>query len=207
MVLVSGAIAASELSAHRRDEYLQAARLAIDPGSLELSLAMTPGIDVAERVIADIDRDRDGVFSLHEQEIYVAAVMGQVTLEHDGRTLQLESTRAGFPAADAIRAGEGTIQLQAVASLSSLSSGGHQLLFRNSHRSDISVYLANVLVPTDGRITITSQRHSQDQHELMVDYVVRRAGATRLQALMLITAAGAAVAVGWWRRKRKAQLG
>ena len=32
------------VSAHRRDEYLQAARLAIDPGRVQLELDLTPGI-------------------------------------------------------------------------------------------------------------------------------------------------------------------
>src|SRR5580765_8182089 len=46
-------------SAHRRDEYLQAARLAVEPGRVDLELDLTPGIEVAEAIIADIDGDRD----------------------------------------------------------------------------------------------------------------------------------------------------
>ena len=59
MAIVGGA----EVSAHRRDEYLQAARLAIDPGRVQLELDLTPGIALADAIIADIDRNRDGSLS------------------------------------------------------------------------------------------------------------------------------------------------
>ncbi|HXI29434.1 MAG TPA: hypothetical protein VNG89_13440, partial [Vicinamibacterales bacterium] len=50
----------ARVSAHRRDEYLQAARLAIDPGRVQIELDLTPGIALAEAILADIDRNRDG---------------------------------------------------------------------------------------------------------------------------------------------------
>src|SRR5262245_65012781 len=50
----------SVLSAHRRDELLQAARIAVGPERVDLELDLTPGIDVADGVIADIDRDGNG---------------------------------------------------------------------------------------------------------------------------------------------------
>ena len=63
------------MSAHRRDEYLQAARLAIDPGGVQLELDLTPGIALAEAIIADIDRNRDGSLSDDEQRAYGRLVL------------------------------------------------------------------------------------------------------------------------------------
>ena len=72
------------MSAHRRDEYLQAARIAIDPGRVQIELDLTPGIALAEAIIADIDRNRDGSLSADEQRAYASLVLSALTLEVDG---------------------------------------------------------------------------------------------------------------------------
>ena len=46
--------------AHRDDQYLQATLVAIEPSVVRLQINLTPGVAVAERVIAEIDRDHDG---------------------------------------------------------------------------------------------------------------------------------------------------
>src|SRR4051812_45984017 len=60
-VLAAIALAAggNRLSAHRLDEYLQAARLGIGTERVELELDLTPGSSVANVIIAGIDRNRD----------------------------------------------------------------------------------------------------------------------------------------------------
>src|SRR5262245_660547 len=107
-------LATADLSAHRRDEYLQAARLAIAPARVELQLDLTPGIAVADAVIAEIDRNGDGVWSAEERQAYVERVVGGIGLDVDGQALHAQVTSATFPdaGADAFRRGEGTIQLQ-----------------------------------------------------------------------------------------------
>ena len=60
----------TEVSAHRLDEYLHAARLAIDSTGVRLELSLTPGIAVADAVIRDIDADRDAVLSPAERRTY-----------------------------------------------------------------------------------------------------------------------------------------
>jgi hypothetical protein len=72
--LAGAVLAGATASAHRRDELLQAARIAIDPTRVELQLDLTPGIEVADDLIADIDRDGDGVLSADEKRGYVAHV-------------------------------------------------------------------------------------------------------------------------------------
>ena len=68
--LTIAVIVSTTLSAHRRDEYLQAARLAIDPDRVQIELDLTPGIAVADAVLADIDCDANGSISAVEARAY-----------------------------------------------------------------------------------------------------------------------------------------
>ena len=69
------------------------------------------------------------------------------------------------------------IRLHAAATLPRVSSGVHQLLFRNGHHPDRSVYLANALVPESHEVSVTAQRRDAAQTEVTIDYVVRTAPA------------------------------
>ena len=181
MTIVGGA----EVSAHRTDEYLQAARLAIDPGGVHIELDLTPGTALAEAILADIDRNRDGSLSAEEQRAYGSLVLSALDLEVDGTRLPLRLDASGFPGAEAVRRGEGTIRLHAAAILPRLSIGFHQLLFRNRHHPDRSVYLANALVPESDRVAVMAQRRDGNQTELTIDYVLHAAPATSTAVLLL----------------------
>jgi len=162
------------VSAHRRDEYLQAARLAIEPARVQIQLDLTPGIAVADTVLRQIDRDRTGTISADEGQAYADVVLKAVRLESDGQPLRLELSDRRFPAIEAVRRGEGVIRLEFTAAMPPLSPGAHTLRYRNSHRPEIGVYLANALVPASERLTVTAQRRDVDQRELMVDFVLRQ---------------------------------
>jgi hypothetical protein len=181
------------LSAHRTDEYLQAARLAIDPGRVHIELDLTPGIALAEMILADIDRNRDGSLSAEEQGAYGRLVLSALELEVDGTRRPLQLGASTFPEADAVRRGEGTIRLHSAAMLPGLSVGLHQLLFRNRHHPARSVYLANALVPRSYQIAVTAQRRDADQTELTIDYVLRAAPAGSTAAWVLGGLAAATV--------------
>ena len=183
----------AELSAHRTDEYLQAARLAIDPARVQIELDLTPGIALAERVLADIDRDRDGSLSAEEQRAYGTLVLSALTLEVDGTPVRPQLAATSFPEAEAVRRGEGTIRLHSAATLPRQSSGVHQLLFRNRHQPERSVYLANALVPESHHVTVTAQRRDENQTELTIDYLVRAAPARPRAAWLLGLIAAATV--------------
>jgi hypothetical protein len=182
-----------EVSAHRTDEYLQAARLAIDPGGVQIELDLTPGIALAEAILADIDRNGDGSLSAEEQRAYGSLVLSALELEVDGTRLPLRLGASSFPGAEAVRRGEGTIRLHAAAMLPRLSIGFHQLLFRNRHHRDRSVYLANALVPESDRVAVMAQRRDGDQTELTIDYVLRAAPATSTAVSLLSSIAAATV--------------
>lgn len=196
-------VAGASLSAHRTDEYLQAARLAIDPDRVQIELDLTPGIAVAGDVLAGLDTDRDGSISPAEARTYLGRVLSGITLELDGAPLAVQVTGSTFPAVDAVRGGEGTIRIGLSAATSRLDAGVHHLRYGNAHRRDIGVYLANALVPASDRVAITDQQRDVDQHDLRVEYRLSPE-TTRLSDLSLwLSIAGALVAVTaacWWTR-------
>ena len=163
-------IGSADLSAHRRDEYLQAARLAIDPGHVRIELDLTPGIALADAIIGDIDRDRDGQLTADEQRDYATRAVRALHVEVDGLNVPVQLAESRFPDLEAIRRGEGVIQITSSAPVPPLTAGSHQLLFRNGHHPKRSVYLANALVPDSDRVAVRTQRRDPDQRELTIEY-------------------------------------
>ena len=170
---IAMALAASTTaSAHRLDEYLQAARIDLQTDRVTVDLDLTPGASLAESVVAAIDRDQDGVASPDELNAYVGAIVRQLELSLDGQRLEPQMTSFSFPTGEALRLGEGTIRLQISAAHRPLTFGQHQVLFRNHHLAGQSVFLANALFPTSRRISVEAQRRTADQRELTIDYSV-----------------------------------
>ena len=173
-------IAASvSVSAHRMDEYLQAARFGIDADRVELQLDLTPGVAMTDSIVSEIDRNSDAAISSTECKAYAGAVLADLALSLDGRALRLDPAASTCPDVDALRRGEGVIQLRAIAPLGDVSNGVHHVSFRNAHRRSVSVYLANALVPTDGRIAINAQHRDEAQTDLTIEYTLRGSTASR----------------------------
>jgi hypothetical protein len=191
--LATSVVASITVSAHRRDEYLHAARLAVEPGRVDIELDLTPGIAVAEVAIADLDRDRDGTVSQAEQVDYVSRALGAVVLDIDGHALLVEPISSTFPALNDIRRGDGTIRIHAGAALPPQAAGDHQLSFRNTDRLDANVYLSNALVPRSARIVITAQQRDPEQRALTIDYVLRPAPGVSMPTWLVATFASVAV--------------
>lgn len=203
LALVVAVAGATSVSAHRLDEYLQAARLGIDPDRVELQLDLTPGVALADRIVAEIDRDRDGLLSDDEFRAYAAVVQTGITLAVDGRRVEPQLVETRLPAVGTIAQGTGTIQLRWVAQLPALSAGPHQLFFRNAHHRDIGVYLANVLVPANDRVAVTGQDRDVDQREFTVEYELRAASTRGSRRIMLAGIGGvlAGVVLALGRRR------
>jgi hypothetical protein len=172
LVLAATVVLTGGVSAHRLDECLQAARIAIAPDHVALELDVTPGAAVAETLIADIDRDGDGDLSSAEQDAYVRQVLGSIDLAVDDRRLAVRNSSGNFPDVAALRRGEGTIALRSDARVPNLPAGAHRVQFRNRYRSDVSVDLANALVPESDRVAVLAQHRAADQRELTIDYRV-----------------------------------
>ena len=194
-------------SAHRRDEYLQAARIAIDPQRVRIELDLAPGIEVADAVIARIDRDRSGSISTDEARSYAAAVRHELWLDVDGQPVHVEVSEPRVPPMAAVRQGEGAIRLELAGTLPRLEAGPHRFRYRNRHRPEISVYLANALVPTSDAVAITGQSRDARQSELIVSYELRDSTLSGTAALVLYTiGAVSLIGAGFWWSHRSGRL-
>ena len=201
------AIAAVPVSAHRLDEYLQAARIAIDPGRVGIELDLTPGMAVAPAIVAGIDRDRNGSVAAAEGQAYAERVLSDVQLELDGRLLPVQLIGRSFPTVAAMLGGEGSIRLQLTAAVPPLAAGVHRVRYRNAHRSDVGAYLANALVPASARVVVLSQTRDRDQRELVIEYDLRDEAENRLSRWGSAALVGALTlaAAAMWRRLRAPQ--
>lgn len=173
-LLVTLAVApGARVSAHRLDDFLQAARIAVDRDRVQVQMNLTPGTAVAEGVLRDIDADRNGVLSPEEQQTYAARVVSALTIRvDDSSALGNQLVAASFPDVAALRAGDGAISILSIADMSRLPAGPHRIYFRNRHAAAASVYLANVLVPESEQVAVTGQLRDGDQRELLIEVVI-----------------------------------
>ena len=160
--------------AHRLDECLQAARIAVEENRVDVELDLTPGAETAAKLLALIDLDRDGRISVLEGEAYSDLVVAALTLKVDGRRTRLALAGTGeFPSPDEIKAGVGMIRLSLSAERPTFRVGKHRLFFCNRHQPDLSVYLVNALVPSSKRIEVTHQERDPSQREFQLEFTVR----------------------------------
>ena len=190
LALTTTLVAGPDVSAHRTEDYLQAARIGVEPDTVLITLDLTPGIAVAESLLATLDHDRDGSLSREEQRGYAEQMVNGLEVAIDGRPLHPGVLSSTFPEPSAFRRGEGTIRLNIQATLPQVSAGSHRLLFRNAHLAGHSAYLANALVPESARVAVTAQRRDRDQSELTIEYTVHAgSGATLAKVLSSLAAA------------------
>jgi len=189
-------------NAHRLDEYLQVTRIAVDRERVDLDIDLTPGVAVARQVFGWIDSDRNGEISAEEGDVYAAGVLAAIRLDVDDRAQPLTLVGRRFPTLREMSQGVGTVQLTATAAVPRASNGRHQLVYQNSHRPEVSVYLVNALVPKSQDIEVLGQRRDRQQHELRLDY--RVGGSTAPAAVWRFLAAGVMTAMMTamiWRRR------
>ncbi len=151
--------------AHRLDEYLQATRVSVAIDRIVLKMDLTPGVDVAQSIFAQINTDHDGRISESEGKIYANQVLNEIALDVDGRRLHLNLISSQFPSFQEIRAGTGVVRIEASAAWIG-SPGLHSLFFQNNHKPDLGAYLVNALVPATRDIEITGQQRDSRQREM-----------------------------------------
>jgi len=182
------AVSSRPADSHQLDEYLQATRIAAAAHRVAVEISLTPGVAVAPRVFALIDRDGDGRASSAEIDSYARRVLSDVVVSVDGQPVQMTITRAECPPWEEIRAGAGTIRIEAVAKVRAMSAGRHQVRLMNTHEPGISAYLVNALVPSDPVITITAQRRDVLQHGIELDVDIAQRYATALWSIVIFGA-------------------
>jgi hypothetical protein len=153
----------SAVFAHRDDEYLQATLVVIEPGDVRLQINLTPGIAVAEQVIALIDRDRDSAISTKEAAAYAKLLKRDLTLRVDGRKLELKIAASEFVPPEELRTGSGIIRMEFSAISGGLAAGPHSLTLENRHLTAMSVYLINAAQPRFATVQITRQKRNENQ--------------------------------------------
>ena len=151
----------SAVFAHRDDQYLQATLVAIEPNGVRLQINLTPGVAVAEQVIAEVDRD--GAISKNEAAAYAELLKRDLTLRIDGRKLELKLTASEFVSPEELRTGAGVIQMEFSAVVGSLAAGPHRLTLENRHLTAMSVYLINASQPRSAAVQITRQKRNENQ--------------------------------------------
>ncbi len=160
---------AAPASAHRLDEYLQAAVLNVERERAEIDMWLTPGVEVFGKVLAAMDANTDGAISAAKQRAYAKKLARDLTLSIDGVRLPLVLRSFTFPDVADMRQGIGQIELNFEARTPP--GGSHRtLVFENRHLPEISVYLANCLVPADPDICITVQHRNYVQSVYRVEY-------------------------------------
>jgi hypothetical protein len=156
--------------AHRLDEYLQATLVAIEPDEVRLQINLTPGVAVAEQVLALVDRDRDGVISTNEAAGYAEVLKRDLIVRVDQRNLELKPTTFKFPAPTELRTGWGIIQMEFSVAPHSLAEGAHKFTLENRHLPNTSVYLFNAAPPKSRSVQIIGQRRNENQSEGEIEF-------------------------------------
>ena len=197
-VLAVALVAPASLAAHRLDEYLQASRLQVTRGQVTVEIDLAPGASIADPVAALVDTDHDGRFSPLEAEVYGRAVLADVHIDADGRAVPLALTRVEVPTMAEMSEGVGMIRLRADGDLRTVAGRRLRLVYRNSHRSDSSVYLVNALVPASRDIAMAAQSRDQQQREIRLEYDVSSRWMAQIAWLMAsIVGVGGLVVMRW----------
>jgi hypothetical protein len=155
---------------HRLDEYLQATIVAIEPERVRLQINLTPGVAVAEQVLARIDRDHDDTTSTNEASAYAELLKRDLNVQLDARKIELKLSSSYFPAPPELRSGWGFIQVEFSATPDRLAAGPHKLTLENRHLPSVSVYLINAAHPESGSVQITKQIRNENQSTGEIDF-------------------------------------
>ena len=161
---------ATNALAHRLDEYLQATRVSVATNRVDISIDLTPGVAIADQLLAVIDKDRDGRISEEEVAAYAQRVLRDIRIGLDENALALSLEDASFPALHEVKKGLGVIRIKATAPVAPLSVGKHALSLTNAHLPAISAYLVNALVPKDPAIKITKQTRDELQKTYRLEF-------------------------------------
>jgi hypothetical protein len=169
LATATSALLGPNASAHRIDEYLQATLLSLHDGSVQASMRLIPGEQVAAGVIAAIDSDGDGELSPLEQKSYAQRVIGDLAVTVDGKPVLPQVASWSFPPPAQLRDGLGEIHLEYTIAVQQ-GQGIRSIVLANRHSGGQSVYLVNTLAPQDPGIQVLSQQRDARQSTYALEY-------------------------------------
>jgi hypothetical protein len=192
------------LGAHQLDEYLQATLVAIEPGDIRLQINLTPGVAVAEKVLALIDLDHDGLISKVESMAYAERLKNELAIRLDRRPVQLTTIAFLFPDPDVLRTGWGIIQIEYSVATGPLAPGSHRLSLENHHLPLLSAYLLNAALPKSSSIEIRQQNRNVNQAsgEIAFDFLPARGSFRSAAPLISLAALVLALLAAAWLTRR-----
>src|SRR5262245_14739130 len=126
LLLVAFGAVASPANAHVLDEYLQSTLVVIEPGDIRLQINLTPGVEIADKVLVQIDRDRDGEVSDEEAAAYAEMLKRDLAVQLDGRNAELKLTASNIPELAELRTGHGIIRMEFAITPDSFTAGQHK---------------------------------------------------------------------------------
>lgn len=174
-LLIAIAICAQVARGHVLDEYLQSTLVVIEPDEIRLRINLTPGVEIADKVLGQIDTNGDGAISDDETAAYAERLRRDLTVRLDGRDAQLKLVTSKLPDFEELGTGHGIIQLEFSVAPSVFLRGSHRLIFENRHFDTVGVYLFNAARSPSPSIRIVKQHRNKNQSsgEIEFDYVTR----------------------------------
>ena len=175
LVLATSVVALAiraEPTAHRLDEYLQAARVSLARDRITLEIDLTPGASIAAALVTRLDRDGDNAISPTEAADYGHVVLTDLVLTLDDHPLLMTLAQVEIASIDEMRDGVGVINLRAVGDVPADVVGRRHLYFRNNHQPGTSVYMVNALISEDRDVGVIGQTRDARQQEVRIEYSV-----------------------------------
>lgn len=168
--------------AHRLEGLLQATLVEVLPSEIGIEVTLSPGIDIAPKLIAMLDTDGDGRFSAIESAVWAETFMAGQSVRVDSRalTLWVQSVRTS-PFAEMTN-GHGEIVVSFKADLGAIGSGPHRIECSNRYEPIPSTYQCNGLVPKAPGVQISSHARDERQRELLLKAEFSAARPTQLSS-------------------------
>jgi hypothetical protein len=189
---------APALQAHQLDEYLQSTLISIDQNKITLSINLTPGISIAQKVLPRIDTNHDRTISTIEAQAYCEKFKNDLTIGIDGHRafLKLE----GFNVPDYADLTNGFGMIQTIYSIEApLRPGEHKLTFENHHMLGIGNYLLNAAKPKSDLIQILSQKRNETQSIGTIEFKLEPTKSRRTITVISLIGVWAAMFAAVWR--------
>ena len=190
---------------HVLDEYLQATLVAIEPGDVRLKINLTPGIEIAEKVLSQIDHNGDGAISSDESAAYAEMLRRDLAVRLDGRDTQLKLATSYIPDLAELRTGHGIIHMEFSITACSFVGGNHRLTLENRHFDSLGAYLFNAARPQSAFIRIAKQTRTRNQSRGEIEFAYAVPSPLSIRATGILASVVVVLAVmltTFWRLKR-----